>query len=753
MSEVDYEAAYLETIKDPSIYRDDLIESASTILRACAMTLAVSRASLWLMSEDCTGMNCVALYDSEIGTFESGAVLSEELFPKYFDALYKGRVLDAVDAFTDPRTNELTDSYLQVLDVRSLLDATLRNVHNGELEGVLCTEMVGAKRDWTADEKMYVASMSDLLSQRLLTSELARTAQNYRALYESSSEGVMVFGEGVFRDVNPAGCRIFGASDANELIGLQPSALSPEFQPDGRHSAQTSAAFVEACLAGKPQTFEWVHLRLDGTPFDVEITLNTVRFSGEDTLFAHVRDITEKKDAERRALLARQELEHRASHDSLTGLLNREQLHQHVEEMIGIHGQSGHQVGLLLLDLNHFKEINDTLGHAAGDKVLVGLAELLKERVGLLNGTLFRLGGDEFVAVFDSQTCRKPFDDLTNEIHECLRASVEVDGVSFELGASIGAASFPDHGSDSHELLRCADVAMYHRKNTDGASPWYCPENDTNDRRRLSMVTELKQAMRDNELVLHFQPRINIKTGAVTGCEALVRWQHPELGLLGPCEFLPVAEMSELIHPLAQCVLEKAFLQINNLRELGYHVPVAVNLSARNLPDTSLFDLIETRLEEEGISPSLLEIEITESALIDNPQRSLINLQRLEHLGVSIAIDDFGTGYSSLSLLKQLPLDTLKIDRSFVNDMLTSSPDRVIVNSTVSLAHNFSAKVVAEGVENQKTLDALRALNCEEAQGFFIARPMPARALEEWIYNRTDQHWADQHWADQQRAA
>ena len=170
MSEVDYEAAYLETIKDPSIYRDDLIESASTILRACATTLAVSRASLWLMSEDCTGMNCVALYDSETGTFESGAVLSEELFPKYFDALYKGRVLDAVDAFTDPRTNELTDSYLQVLDVRSLLDATLRNVHNGELEGVLCTEMVGAKRDWTADEKMYVASMSDLLSQRRLTS-------------------------------------------------------------------------------------------------------------------------------------------------------------------------------------------------------------------------------------------------------------------------------------------------------------------------------------------------------------------------------------------------------------------------------------------------------------------------------------------------------------------------------------------------------------------------------------------------------
>ena len=744
MTPSDYEDAYLSTVKNPLIYQEDLLASASIIISDCAHALETTRASLWVLAEGRgleegkAEMSCLALYNAPTDTFESGAILSQERFPRYFDALYKGRVLDAVDTFTDPRTNELAETYLEVLDVRSLIDATIRDGRTGELRGVLCVEMVGTQRDWTTDEKMFVASMSDLLSQRLITNEWNKSQSGYQALYENTSEAIIVFGNGVFQQVNRAACEIFGGT-AEEVIGRTPVELSPEFQPDGQPSGPQAMAHVEDCMRGNHVTFEWTHTRLDGTEFDAHVTLTPLDISGEPTMFAIVRDITEQKRAERQAQVAQLELEHRASHDSLTGLLNREQLHHHIDAMISNIAGSDSRLGLILLDLNHFKEINDTLGHATGDKVLVHVASRLCTRVSALDGTLFRLGGDEFVAVFCSKGTKAPLDDLVDEIHDCLTLPITADGMSFELDASIGAAAFPTHGADSHELLRCADVAMYHCKNNEGASSWYREENDLHNRSRVSMAAELKQALRSDELLLHFQPRINIETSAVTGCEALVRWQHPERGLVAPGEFLPVAETSELIHPLTKTVLELAFAQINRFRSLGYRVPIAVNLSARNLPDTKLFDTIESRLTEEGIDPSLLEIEVTESALIDNAQRSIQNLLRLQALGVSIAIDDFGTGYSSLSLLKELPLNTLKIDRSFVNDMLSSEQDRVIVTSTISLAHNFSARVVAEGVEDQQTLDALRALRCEEAQGYLIARPMPAKLFEQWLANQPAQ--------------
>ena len=731
-----YNHAYLAIAKNPLIYQDSLADSSSVILRETARTLEVTRAGLWLMSDDRSQMTCLSLYDSRTDEFESGAVIDQAQFPAYFDALFNSRVVDAVDTFIDPRTSALTDPYLRILDVQSLLDATIRSAGDGGLQGVICAEMVGEKRQWTPDEKMFVASIADLLAQRLIASELAWSAQAYQSIYETTSEGIMVFDDGVFREVNSAACEMFGA-EASEMIGRSPVDFSPEFQPDGRPSGPTAMAFMERCREGSVVRFDWVHRRVDGTDFDAEITLNRATIAGEASMFAFIRDISAEKANERKMRAAKRELEFRATHDSLTGLLNRDQLHMHVQSLIDEKktstGQSTREVALLLLDLNRFKEINDTLGHSTGDKVLVAVARSLDPYVSAIGGTLFRLGGDEFVAVFDSDRCRIPFADLVTAIRGHLQTTIDVDGVSFEMSASIGVSRFPDDGSDSHELLRCADVAMYHGKKHDGASLWYHVENDVNDRRRLAMVGELRRAIETDELVLHFQPRVNIQSGATTGCEALVRWQHPTLGLVPPCEFLPLAEMSDLIHPLTAWVIDNAIDQIQRLLKMGLWVPVAVNVSARNLPDSHLFDLIESKLAKYQLAPELLEIEITESALINNPQRSLQNLQRLEKLGVSIAIDDFGTGYSSLSMLKELPLDKLKIDRSFVNDMLNSAQDRVLVSSTVSLAHNFSASVVAEGVEDQATLDALEALHCEEAQGFYIARPMPADAFEAWL--------------------
>ncbi len=732
MTCVNYDNSYLQIVENPLVYAESMLDSASVIVKECAQVLYVTRASFWLLDDDRTEATCVTLYNAATDGFETGAILSQKLFPKYFDALESGRVLDAVDTFTDPRTSELTESYLKVLDVRSLLDATIRDVHNGQLRGILCCEMVGARRDWSQDERIFAASISDLLSQRMVAVEWNTSATTYQALYESSNDGIVVFSDRVFSEVNPAACATFGGS-VDELVGMSPIELSPEFQPCGELSETKARRYIDMAVGGNPQTFEWVHRRLDGTSFDAEVSLKEIELAGEKTLFALVRDITDRKEAQHQAEIARRQAEHQATRDPLTGLFNRRQLHVHVGQLIDGLENPNQKVALVILDLNRFKEINDSLGHETGDKVLVGLSKNLKRRVARAGGSLFRLGGDEFVAVFDSETCNEPLDNVVHFINQELKTPIEVECVHFEMSASVGAALYPDDGQDSHELLRCADVAMYHAKGRDGASCWYEAANDRNDKRRLSMVAELRQAIRNDELVLYYQPRIKIGTGQVTGCEALVRWQHPKQGLLPPADFLPVAEMTELIHPLTSWVVDSAFAQILHLRSIGHSVPVAINLSARNLPDSQLFDLIEERLQKHDICPSLLEIEITESALINNPQRSIQNLLRLEALGVSIAIDDFGTGYSSLSLLRDLPMDTLKIDRRFVDEMLNSPCDEVIVNSTISLAHNFSAKVVAEGVENRETLEALKASNCDEAQGYFIARPMPADSFHSWL--------------------
>ena len=728
----EYDAIYLATVKNPEIYQRDLIASVNAVLRDCTLGLETTRASLWVLPEGERDLACLSLFDAATGEYEQGAILSEAALPRYFEALYNGRVLDADDTFADPRTNELTDSYLSVLDVRSLLDATIRNVTSGELRGVLCCELVGKQRNWSEADKMFVTSMADLLAQRLITSDWERSQRQYQTLYEASNEGIMLFSNGVFASVNPAGHKMFGAT-GDELIGLSPVDVSPEYQPDGQPSAIKALGYIERCFAGESPTFDWHHCRVDGTVFDAEVTLNGVHLYGEQTLFALIRDVTEKKEAERRARISQSEVEYRAAHDSLTGLLNREQLHLHVEDLLSSAPGDGYEVALMLLDLNRFKEINDTLGHSTGDRVLVKVAEVLNPRIEDLGGVLFRLGGDEFVAAFDTHRALMPFDDLIGEIHDCLSSAIEVGGVSFVVGASIGAAVYPGNGRDSHELLRCADVAMYHAKNHDGAAPWYERENDVHNKKRLSMVTDLSHAIGNDELVLHFQPQINLQTGETTGCEALVRWNHAERGLIPPAEFLGLAEMTDLIHPLSEWVIESTIHQMQKLASIGHDLPVAVNLSARNLPDTRLVDLIESLLKANGVAPERLEVEITESALINNPQRAMDNLNRLRGLGVTIAIDDFGTGYSSLRLLKQLPPDTLKVDRSFVKEMLESPTDYSIVSSTIALGQNLSARIIAEGVEDQATLNALADLKCEGAQGYFIAKPMPATEFERWL--------------------
>ncbi|MEP3351514.1 MAG: EAL domain-containing protein [Marinomonas sp.] len=735
------ESAYLKIVGDPHCHSGSLKNSMSAVAGYCLEAMDACRVSIWLLSRDGLTIRCSTLCVRNEGVVPLDSTLSIEDFPIYFNSLKQSRVIAANDVCKHESFSELKEPYSIPLNIKSMLDASIR--HEGEVHGVICVETITHSRDWSEPEQNFVASISDFIAQRLMADQLVNSEIRYKTFFESTNEGIAIFSDGKFVDFNSAFCTLFRCQ-REDMLGLTPVDISPEYQACGELSSTKAMRYIEASMLGEPQRFEWRHSRLDGTECDFIITLNYVRLEETDTLFALFRDITEHKRIEREVQLSQQQLSYRAAHDSLTGLLNREQLHLNVNHLIQLSAQSNQQVkvALVLLDLNRFKEVNDTLGHTMGDSVLVQVSQILSKAVEDNNGKLFRFGGDEFVATFKSSSCPLAFDELDHVFHQALKTSINIADINVEMSASVGIALYPDHGADSHELLRCADVAMYHCKRNESASSYYDVKNDENNKRRLSMMVELGAAIREDQLMLHFQPRINLQTNEITGCEALVRWQHPKLGLIPPDEFIPLAEMTELIHTLTAWVLKKATDQIKLLQSLDLEIPIAINISGRNLNNQKLLWFIKEVIDSGKISANLLEIEVTESALIDHPEQAFKNLDALDKLGVGIALDDFGTGYSSLSYLKELPFDTLKIDQSFIQNMMSDESDEVIVDSVINLAHNFSYKVVAEGVEDGETLRLLINKQCDEAQGYFIARPMPIDQLIEWLKcNKVIPHW------------
>ena len=426
-------------------------------------------------------------------------------------------------------------------------------------------------------------------------------------------------------------------------------------------------------------------------------------------------------------------LEHLAHHDSLTGLPNRIRLKQRVEGALASPGGRGAGT-LLLIDLDRFKEINDTLGHHVGDVLLAGVARRLEAE--LCDGSgceVARLGGDEFAIWLPEAVDLLAAERSAGRALAALTAPFEVGGYRLEVGASIGIAIAPVHADSPSGLLRCADVAMYAAKRRGASFAAYDPAEDPYTAERLMLLTELGEAVRHGQMEVHYQPRVRLADGRPLGFEALVRWRHPRLGLLAPSRFVPLAELSDLIRPLTAWVLREAIRQQLLWRAAGHPVGMAVNLSARQLVDESSPELIGRTIAELGMQPAALELEITESAIISDPERASATLRRIRELGVEVAVDDFGTGFSSLSHLKRLPLSALKIDVSFVGQMLTSAADRAIVESTIHLAHDLGLKVIAEGIEDEATLAALRAQGCDEGQGYLIGRPMPAAAATAWL--------------------
>ena len=430
-------------------------------------------------------------------------------------------------------------------------------------------------------------------------------------------------------------------------------------------------------------------------------------------------------------------------HDSLTGLPNRALFTDRTERAVALARRSATSVAILLINLDRFKEVNDTLGHHMGDALIREVAHRLQLELRDAD-TIARLGGDEFAVLMPDVRDPDAPVHCALRVLDAVRRPFDVEGITLEIDASIGAASFPDDGADVTRLLQCADVAMYAAKEEHTGLVQYVTSLDEHTPERLALFGELRRAIDNDELVVHYQPKADVVAGRIAGVEALVRWQHRTRGLLLPDEFIDVAEQTGLIRPMTRYVLDRALQDCRAWRDRGLELSVAVNLSPRNLLDTTMPAQVHELLQHHGLPPEALELEITESTAMVDPVRALQILDELHRSGVQLSVDDYGTGHSSLAYLSHLPVDALKIDRSFVMDMGTGSKGDVIVRSTIDLARNLGLVVVAEGVETKEVYHRLSELGCDAAQGYWLGQPGPAdgipdaiRAFEDQLHERS----------------
>jgi diguanylate cyclase (GGDEF)-like protein/PAS domain S-box-containing protein len=619
------------------------------------------------------------------------------------------------------------------------LRAPLRS--GGQEIGHLVLVRAPADPPFSSDEGMLLDAVSTLVAGaarsaqlyeklRRQTDALAARETQLRAVLENVAEGILTLdADGTIESCNAAAEQIFGYPAA-EVVGQAVTVLLPELaDQDGAARLRQLAARDPTDLPGPPPRYEGPGRRKNGVSFPVDLAASEIALGGRRLYIVSVRDVTERKRLEGL-------LRHQALHDALTNLPNRLLLHERLDHAL-LAGQRRHEpVALLMLDLDHFKEVNDTFGHHCGDRLLQQVAVRFQEVVRGAD-TVARLGGDEF-AVLLPATDGADAVQVARRLAYCLTPPFVVDGHTVGLETSVGIALFPDHGSDTGALLRQADVAMYAAKRTHAGICFYQAAEDDHSPDRLAMLGELRQAIEQDQLVLHYQPQLDFKTGRMTRVEALVRWQHPRNGLIAPAQFVPLAEQTGLIEPLSQWVLNAALQQCRRWLDDGYELAVSVNLAAPNLHDPELPARVAELLRSWRVPASCLKIEITESSLLVEPTRVIAVLRQLREIGVPIGIDDFGTGFSSLAYLKRLPVDEIKIDRCFVMQMAQDGNDSAIVRSTIGLGHDLGMTVVAEGVETETTWNLLNELGCDLAQGFYLSPPVPAAELTRYLAPRTE---------------
>jgi diguanylate cyclase (GGDEF)-like protein/PAS domain S-box-containing protein len=588
----------------------------------------------------------------------------------------------------------------------------------------------------TQGPPMFTGFIRDLSERKQAEAAVDGLRRRNELILASAGEGIIGLDqEGNTTFANPAVASLTGYA-LEELLGRPMHPLLHHSRPDGtpypREACSIHAAVREGAAFRSGDEIFW---RKDGASFPVEFVSTPVYDDGAIVgAVVTFRDISDRRRAQA-------SLQHQAWHDLLTGLPNRTRLRVELDRLLAAAESDDQPFALLLMDLDRFKEINDTLGHPYGDQVLQQVGARFRAELSDLD-ILARPGGDEFAVLLpgaDAQRARS----LAERLQAVLERPFELQGSGVSVSGSIGIALCPEHGADADTLLRRADVAMYVAKTARSGCVIYEPGRDPHSPERLRLLADLRRAIEGNELILNYQPQVDVRSGALTAVEALVRWRHPKRGLVAPDEFIPLAEQTRLIGPLTRWVLSTALRQCAAWREAGLDVAVAVNISAHDLQDLALPEVVTELLAGNGLEPGYLRLEITESSLMADPHRAHDTLARLRAQGVQVAIDDFGTGYSSLAYLKRLPVDELKIDRSFIRNMATDGGARAIVRAVIDLADDLDLRVVAEGVEDRATWEALAALGCDVAQGYFFAPPLAPSDLVGWAQSMVDWRFDD----------
>lgn len=507
----------------------------------------------------------------------------------------------------------------------------------------------------------------------------------------------------------------------DELLGKYPSLLKTNFSDKDQHAKIIKALENTSQWQGEIEFFN-----KDSDSIPMHLSVNTV-YDDENELTNYIfvyTDIRERKEFE-------QTLEHLAQHDHLTELPNRLLLQDRISHSIIQAQRKTKKVAILFLDLDHFKNINDSLGHHSGDSVLIQAAQRMEKTI-RKGDTLARHGGDEFVIVMEDFDSNDDIALLARKLIACLEPEFSISGDNYYLGASIGISIYPDHGDSVPELISKADIAMYKAK-ADGRNDFkfYTPELDTNFRDRVKIETDLHNAINNNEFVLHYQPQVSIENNEITGVECLVRWQHPEQGLIPPDNFIHTAEEIDLMVPIGELIINMACTQMNEWLNKGIDIGImAINISGKQITNVKLLDHVKNALEKYNIPSNRLELEVTENYIMHQGEQSINTLEKLRDSSVHISIDDFGTGYSSLSYLKKLPINKIKIDRSFVDGIPADPHDKAIINAVIAIGKSLNYKVIAEGVENKEQLNFLNNVGCDEYQGFYCSKALPAEELE-----------------------
>ncbi len=571
-------------------------------------------------------------------------------------------------------------------------------------------------------KRYYENFLEEIVKQR--TTELDKANQTLSVLIQASPLAIFVLDtEGNVSLWNPAAREMFGWDESEVLH--RPFPLVPK----GKEEAFRTA--FDDALQGKLVTdYETRQQKKDGSPIDINVwTAALFDAQGEvNGIMAIVADITERKQSEAK-------INYLAYHDTLTGLPNRVSFEERLVEAVAHASLERESLAVMFLSLDRFKKFNDTLGHLIGDQLLRSVAERLN--LTLREGNrVARFGSDEFAVLLTRIAGAEDAARRANNFQNVLNAPFIVEGHELYVTSSIGIGLYPDDGTDAQGLLKSAGSALYRAKQLGGSSyQFYTADMNARALARLALENQLRWALERKEFVVYYQPQVNLDTGKIMGMEALVRWQHPELGLVPPAEFIPLAEDTGLIMPIGEWVLRTACAQTKVWQDCGFsNLHVAVNLSPRQFQQPDLLLLIEQSLKEAGLNPTSLELEVTESSVMKNAESAIDTLRELRAMGIKISIDDFGSGYSSLTYLKHLPIDVLKIDQSFVRDMTSDPKDAAIVMAIIQLAHSLQLQVKAEGVETEEQLRFLRLLRCDEMQGYLFCKPLAVEAFEQLLF-------------------